>query len=178
PYTLETIAVHGGQVPDPATGSRAVPIYQTSSYVFADSEHARKLFALEELGNIYTRIGNPTVDVFERRIAQLEGGIGAVATSSGQAAITSAILGVAGVGDEILASAHLYGGTYTLFAVTLPQMGITVKFVDPTDPDNFRRAITDRTKAIFAEIIGNPRLSVLDVEAVAKVAHDAGIPLI
>lgn len=177
-YSLETLAVHGGQVPDPATGSRAVPIYQTTSYVFSDTEHARQLFGLQEAGNIYTRIGNPTVDVFEQRIAQMEGGIGAVATSSGQAALTAAILGVAGAGDEIVSSAHLYGGTYTLFHYTLPQMGIRVKFVDPTDPENFREAINDKTKAVFAEVIGNPKLSILDIEAVAKVAHDAGVPLI
>lgn len=177
-YSLDTLAIHGGQAPDPATGSRAVPIYQTTSYVFSDTEHARQLFALEEAGHIYSRLGNPTVDVFEKRIALLEGGVAAVATSSGQAALTAAILCVAGAGDEIVASMHLYGGTYTLFAHTLPQMGVSVKFVDPTNPENFRAAISERTKAVVGEIIGNPKLSVLDVEAVAKVAHDAGIPLI
>lgn len=177
-YTLDTLAIHGGQAPDPATGSRAVPIYQTTSYVFTDTEHARQLFALEEAGNIYSRIGNPTVDVFEKRIAQMEGGVAAVATASGQAALTAAVFGVAGAGDEIVASMHLYGGTYTLFAHTLAQVGITVKFVDPSNPDNFRRAMTERTKAVVGEIIGNPKLSVLDVETVAKIAHDAGVPLI
>ena len=178
PYSLETIAVHGGQAPDPTTGSRAVPIYQTTSYVFADSRHARDLFALDEAGHIYSRIGNPTVEVFERRIAQLEGGVAAVATASGQAAMTATIMALAGAGDEIVASSFLYGGTYTLFSATLPQLGITVRFVDPTDPENVRAAITDRTKAVVAEVIGNPKLHVLDIEAVAKVAHQAGVPLV
>ncbi|OUM98666.1 MAG: O-acetylhomoserine sulfhydrylase [Firmicutes bacterium ZCTH02-B6] len=177
-YTLETLAVHGGQAPDPTTGSRAVPIYQTTSYVFHDTRHAQELFALDEAGNIYTRIGNPTVDVLEKRVAQLEGGVAGVAFASGQAAMTGAILTIAGAGDEIVASAHLYGGTITLFASTLAQLGITVKFVDPSDPDNFRAAITERTKAIVAETIGNPRLSILDIETVAKIAHEHGIPLI
>ncbi len=177
-YTLETLAIHGGQAPDPTTGSRAVPIYQTTSYVFHDTRHARELFALDEAGNIYTRIGNPTVDVLEKRVAQLEGGVAGVAFSSGQAALTSAILTLAGAGDEIVASAHLYGGTYTLLGATLAQLGIQVKFVDPADPDNFRKAITERTKAVIGETIGNPRLSVLDIEAVAQIAHDAGVPLI
>lgn len=170
--------VHGGQAPDPTTGSRAVPIYQTTSYVFADSEHARQLFSLEEAGHIYSRISNPTVDVFEKRIAQMEGGVAGVATASGQAALMTAVLGVAGAGDEIVSSAHLYGGTFTLFAHTMNQIGITVKFVDPSDPDNFRRAITERTKAVVGETIANPKLSVFDIEAVAHIAHDAGVPLI
>ncbi|MBA4552066.1 homocysteine synthase [Thermoactinomyces vulgaris] len=177
-YRSETIAVHGGQVPDPVTKSRAVPIYQTTSYVFDNTEHAANLFALKETGNIYTRIMNPTQDVFEKRVAELEGGVGALATSSGQAAITYAILNIAKAGDEIVASSALYGGTYNLFYHTLPKMGIRVKFVDQSDPENFRKAITDRTKAIFAETIGNPQLDVLDFEAVSKVAHDHGIPLI
>ncbi|MFD1444246.1 homocysteine synthase [Thermoactinomyces vulgaris] len=177
-YRSETIAVHGGQVPDPVTKSRAVPIYQTTSYVFDNTEHAANLFALKETGNIYTRIMNPTQDAFEKRVAELEGGVGALATSSGQAAITYAILNIAKAGDEIVASSALYGGTYNLFYHTLPKIGIRVKFVDQSDPENFRKAITDRTKAIFAETIGNPQLDVLDFEAVSKVAHDHGIPLI
>jgi len=177
-YTLETLAIHGGQAPDPTTGSRAVPIYQTTSYVFHDTRHAQELFALDEAGNIYSRISNPTVDVLEKRVALLEGGVAAVAFASGQAAMTGAILTIAGAGDEVVASAHLYGGTVTLFASTLAQLGISVKFVDPTNPDNFRAAITERTKAIVGETIGNPRLSILDIEAVAKIAHDHGIPLI
>lgn len=177
-YQLETLLLHGGQSPDPATGSRAVPIYQTTSYVFNDTEHAQNLFALNEFGNIYTRIGNPTVDVLEKRIALLEGGVAAVATSSGMAAIAFSILNIAHAGDEIVAAGNLYGGTYNLFAVTLPKYGINVIFVDGTDPENFRKAITPKTKAIFGEIIGNPSLQVLDVEGVTKVAHDHDIPLI
>ncbi|TLS38793.1 PLP-dependent aspartate aminotransferase family protein [Pseudalkalibacillus caeni] len=177
-YDLETLSLHGGQSPDPTTGSRAVPIYQTSSYVFHDTEHAERLFALDEPGNIYSRIGNPTVDVFEKRMALLEDGVAAVATASGMSAITLSILNVASAGDEIVAAANLYGGTYNLFTTTLPRYGITVKLVDPTDAENFKKAITDKTKAVFAEIIGNPSLHVLDVEGVADVAHEAGIPLI
>ena len=177
-YGLETLALHGGQAPDPTTGSRAVPIYQTTSYVFHDTEHAEKLFSLDEPGNIYSRIGNPTVDVFEKRMALLEDGVAAVATSSGMSAITLSILNLASAGDEIVAGTNLYGGTYNLFAVTLPRYGINVTFVDPTDPNNFKEAITDKTKAVFGEIIGNPGLQVLDVEAVATIAHDAGVPLI
>lgn len=177
-YRFDTLAVHGGQQPDPTTGSRAVPIYQTTSYVFKNAEHAANLFALKEFGNIYTRIMNPTTDVFEQRIAQLEGGVGALATSSGQAACTYALLNVAGPGDEIVSANSLYGGTYNLFAVTLPKLGIKVRFVDPSDPNNFAEAITPRTRAIFAEIIGNPKLDVLDIEAVGRIASDAGVPLI
>src|SRR5690606_2610953 len=177
-YRPETLAVHGGQEPDPTTLSRAVPIYQTTSYVFRDTEHAANLFALKEFGNIYTRIMNPTQDVFEKRIAALEGGVGALATASGQAAITYSILNIAKAGDEIVSSSSLYGGTYNLFHYTLPKLGIKVKFVDPSDPENFRRAITDRTRAVFGEIIGNPKLDVLDLETVAAIAHEAGIPLI
>ncbi|MRH42021.1 aminotransferase class V-fold PLP-dependent enzyme [Aquibacillus halophilus] len=177
-YDLETLSLHGGQAPDPTTGSRAVPIYQTTSYVFHDTEHAERLFSLDEPGNIYSRIGNPTVDVFEKRMALLEDGVASVATSSGMSAITLSILNVASAGDEIVAGTNLYGGTYNLFAVTLPRYGINVKFVDPTNPDNFKEAINDKTKAVFGEIIGNPGLQVLDVEAVANIAHEAGIPLI
>ncbi|XXM70831.1 O-acetylhomoserine aminocarboxypropyltransferase/cysteine synthase family protein [Lysinibacillus sphaericus] len=177
-FDIETVLLHGGQAPDPATGSRAVPIYQTTSYVFDNSEHAAKLFGLEEEGNIYSRIMNPTVDVLEKRIALLEGGIGALGVSSGMAAISLSILNIAGAGDEIVAATNLYGGTYNLFSTTLPKYGIKVHFVDPTDPENFRNAITQKTKAVFAETIGNPSLHVLDIEAVAKVAHDNEIPLI
>lgn len=177
-YDIETVALHGGQSPDPTTGSRAVPIYQTTSYVFHDTEHAERLFALDEPGNIYSRIGNPTVDVFEKRIALLEDGVAAVATSSGMSAITLSILNVASAGDEIVAGINLYGGTYNLFATTLPRYGINVKFVDPTDPENFKEAITEKTKAVFGEIIGNPNLHVFDVERVSDIAHQAGVPLI
>lgn len=175
---FDTLCLHAGQEPDPTTGSRAVPIYQTSSYAFKNSEHAANLFALKEFGNIYTRIMNPTQDVFEKRVAALEGGIGALATSSGQAAITFAILNIAGAGDEIVASSSLYGGTYNLFAVTLPKLGINVKFVDSSNPDNYRAAVTDKTKAFFGETLGNPRIDVLDIEAVANIAHEVGVPLI
>ncbi|MFG6113918.1 O-acetylhomoserine aminocarboxypropyltransferase/cysteine synthase family protein [Halobacillus sp. MO56] len=177
-YNPETLLLHGGQEADPSTGSRAVPIYQTTSYVFRDTEHAKNLFGLAEPGNIYSRIMNPTVDAFEQRIALLEDGAAAVATSSGMAAITLAILNIASAGDEIIASTNLYGGTYNLFTHTLPRYGITVNFVDSTDPENFREAITPNTKAIFSEIIGNPSLNVLDIEEVADVAHENGIPLI
>lgn len=177
-YSLETLAVHGGQQIDPTTMSRAVPIYQTTSYGFRDTEHAANLFALKEFGNIYTRIMNPTSDVFEQRVAALEGGAAALAVASGQAAITYSILNIAGAGDEIVSAASLYGGTFNLFSTTLPKLGITVKFVDPSNPDNFRSAITPKTKAIFAETIGNPRGDILDISAVAAIAHDNGIPLI
>ncbi|MBI5905181.1 MAG: aminotransferase class I/II-fold pyridoxal phosphate-dependent enzyme, partial [Deltaproteobacteria bacterium] len=178
PLKPETIALHGGQKADPTTGARAVPIYQTTSYVFHDSAHAARLFALQEFGNIYTRIMNPTTDVFEQRIAQLEGGTGAVAVASGQAAETLALLNIARSGDEIISSASLYGGTYNLFSNTFPRMGIDVKFVDPKDPANFRKALTKKTKAIFAETVGNPKLDTLDFAAVSAVAHGAGIPLV
>jgi len=174
----ETIALHGGRKPDPTTNSRAVPIYQTTSYVFNDTAHAARLFGLQEFGNIYTRIMNPTTDVFEQRVAQLEGGSGALAMASGQAAETLALLNIARAGDEILSSASLYGGTYNLFHYTFPKMGIEVKFVDPKDPESFRKALTKETKAIFAETVGNPKLDTLDFAAVSKVAHDAGIPLV
>lgn len=177
-YDLETLSLHGGQAPDPTTGSRAVPIYHTTSYVFHDTDHAESLFSLDEPGNIYSRIGNPTVEVFEKRMALLEEGVAAVATSSGMSAITLSILNLASAGDEIVAGANLYGGTYNLFAVTLPRYGINVKFVDPTDPENFKNAITDKTKAVFGETIGNPGLQVLDIEAVAAISHAADVPLI
>lgn len=177
-YKFDTLQVHAGQTPDPATGSRAVPIYQTTSYVFNSSEHAANLFALKEFGNIYTRIMNPTTDVFEQRIAKLEGGVGALAVASGSAAITYAITNIAGVGDEIVAASTLYGGTYNLFANTLPRFGINTVFVNPDDPENFREAITEKTKAVFIETIGNPGINIVDIEAVAKIAHENSIPLI
>ena len=174
---FDTLAVHGGQVPDPTTNARAVPIYQTTSYVFNDTEHAANLFSLKELGYIYTRLMNPTQDVFEKRMALLEGGAAALAASSGQAAQTMAILNIVHAGDEMVSATSLYGGTYNLFHYTLPKMGITVHFVDPSDPENFRRAITPKTKLVYAETLGNPKLDTLDIEAVAKIAHEAGIPL-
>ncbi|MEK4484149.1 O-acetylhomoserine aminocarboxypropyltransferase/cysteine synthase family protein [Psychrobacillus sp. FSL H8-0484] len=174
----ETLLLHGGQQPDPVTGSRAVPIHKTTSFVFRDTEHAQNLFALKEFGNIYSRITNPTVDVFEQRIALLEGGTAAVALSSGMAAIAFSILNIAGAGDEIIAAENLYGGTFNLFAHTLPRYGITVKFVDSTDPENFRAAVTEKTKGFFAEIIGNPSLNVLDVQKVAAIANEVGVPLL
>jgi len=178
PLSLETLAIHAGQQIDPTTMSRAVPIYQTSSYGFRDTDHAADLFALKEFGNIYTRIMNPTSDVFEQRVAALEGGAGALAVASGQAAITYSILNLAGAGDEIVSASSLYGGTYNLFAATLPKLGIQVKFVDPGDPEHFRAAITPKTKALYAETIGNPKGDVLDISAVAAIAHENGIPLI
>ncbi|GLB59725.1 O-acetylhomoserine aminocarboxypropyltransferase/cysteine synthase family protein [Cytobacillus sp. NCCP-133] len=177
-YRFETIGVHGGLNPDPVTGARAVPIYQNNAYQFKNTDHAADLFALKEPGYIYSRIHNPTVSVFEERVALLEGGVGALALASGQSAITLAILNIAEAGDEIVAASNLYGGTYNLFAVTLPKYGINVKLVDPEDPENFRKAITDKTKAIFAETIGNPSLKVLDIEKAAAVAHENGLPLI
>jgi O-acetylhomoserine (thiol)-lyase len=172
------LGVHGGLKPDPVTGARAVPIYQNNAYQFLNTEHAANLFALKETGYIYTRIHNPTVTVFEERVAPLEGGVGVLAVASGMAAITLAILNIAQAGDEIVSASTLYGGTYNLFANTLPKYGIVVKFVDPDHPENFKKAITKRTKAIFAETIGNPSLAVLDIEQVADIAHDHGIPLI
>lgn len=174
----DTILVHGGQEPDPVTGSRAVPIHQTTSYVFRDTDHARNLFALAETGNIYTRIMNPTTDTLEQRVALLEDGSAAVAVSSGMAAITYAILNVASAGDEIVTDSNLYGGTYNLFVHTLPRFGINVKFVDGSNPENFRDAITDKTKALFGETITNPSLNVFDIEKVAEIAHEHDIPLI
>lgn len=177
-YSFETLQVHAGQEVDPTTGSRAVPIYQTTSYVFKNADHAANLFQLKEPGNVYSRIMNPTTDVFEKRVAELEGGVAGLATSSGLAAITYAILNVANSGDEIVSVSTLYGGTYELFAVTLKKLGIKVTFVDPDDTENIRRAITDKTKAVYAETLGNPRINVLDIEAVANIAHENKIPLI
>ncbi|SMB98298.1 O-acetylhomoserine sulfhydrylase [Thermanaeromonas toyohensis ToBE] len=177
-YRFATLAVHAGQTPDPTTGARAVPIYQTTSYVFKNADHAAALFALREPGNIYTRMMNPTTDVFEQRVASLEGGVGALATASGQAAITLAILNITSAGQEIVSATSLYGGTYNLFNITFPKIGIKVRFVDPSDPENFRRAITDKTRALYVETIGNPKLDVPDLEAIAGIAHEAGIPLI
>jgi O-acetylhomoserine (thiol)-lyase len=173
-----TLGVHAGYTPEPTTGARAVPIYQTTSYIFKNTQHAADLFALKEFGNIYTRIMNPTVAVLENRIAALEGGSAAVATSSGQSATTLAILNLAASGDEIVSSSSLYGGTYTLFNYTLRNLGIKVIFVDSTDPENFRKAITKKTKALYAETLGNPKLDALDIEKVAKIAHENGVPLI
>lgn len=177
-YHFDTLAVHAGQEPDPTTGSCAVPIYQTAAYVFRDAEHAADLFALEQSGYIYSRLSNPTTAVFERRMATLEGGVGALAVGAGQTAELFAVCNIAGAGDEIISSASLYGGTYTLFGNTLRRLGVTVKFVEPGDPESFRSAIGPHTRAIYAETIGNPRLDVLDIEAVASVAHENGIPLI
>ena len=177
-WKFDTLQVHAGQKPDPATGARAVPIYQTTSYVFKDTEHAENLFALKEIGNIYTRIMNPTNDVFEQRIAALEGGVGALVVASGSAAITYAILNIAGAGDEIVSASTLYGGTYNLFSVTFPKLGIKTTFVDPDDPENFRKAINANTKAIYIETIGNPGINIIDIEKVAKIAHENGLPLI
>ncbi|RYG47168.1 O-acetylhomoserine aminocarboxypropyltransferase/cysteine synthase [bacterium] len=175
--SFETLALHAGQQVDPHTKARAVPIYQTTSYVFDDTAHAARLFGLQEFGNIYTRIMNPTTDVFEQRIAALEGGSHAVATASGQAAELLAITNIAQAGDEIVSSASLYGGTYNLFHYTLPKMGITVKFVDPSNPENFRAAITEKTKLIYAETIGNPRWDVFPFDEVTPIAKEAGIPI-
>lgn len=177
-YRFETVGIHGGLQEDALSGARSVPIYQSNAYLFKDTDHAANLFGLAEPGYIYTRIHNPTSSVFEERVAELEGGIGALAVASGQAAITLSILNIAGAGDEIVAASTLYGGTYNLFATTLPKYGIAVKFVDSSDPENFKRAITSKTKAVFAETIGNPSLSVLDIKRVAEIAHAEGIPLI
>ncbi len=177
-YGFDTLALHAGQEVDATTSARAVPIYQSTSYVFRDTEHAANLFSLAEQGNIYTRIMNPTTDVLEKRVAALEGGVGALATASGQAAETLSILNIAGAGDEIVSSAGLYGGTYNLFHYTLPKIGITVRFVEGNDPEAYRAAINDKTKAIYSETVGNPMLNTLNIEGIAAVAHDAGIPLI
>lgn len=176
-WNLETLTIHAGQTVDDSK-SRAVPITQTTSYVFDDTQHAQDLFSLAKPGNIYTRIMNPTQNVFEERITALEGGVGALATSSGQAAIHLSLLNIVETGDEIVASANLYGGTYNLLNVTFKKMGIKTHFVDPSDPENFRAAINDKTRAVFAETIGNPRIDVLDIEAVAEVAHSNDLPLI
>ena len=178
PQGLYTLSLHAGQVPDPTTGSRAVPLYQTAAYVFKSSEHAANLFALKEFGNIYTRLMNPTTDVFEKRIAAIEGGTGALATASGQAAITYALLAITRLGDEIVAGNNLYGGTYQLFHHTFPKLGRTAVFADSRDPESIRKAITPRTRAVYVETIGNPKLDVPDFEAIAEIAHEAGIPLV
>jgi O-acetylhomoserine (thiol)-lyase len=175
---FDTLQIHAGQEPDPTTGSRAVPIYQTTAYNFKDTDHAANLFALKEFGNIYSRIMNPTCDVLEKRIAALEGGVAALAVASGSAAITYAIMNIASNGDEIVSASSLYGGTYNLFANTLPKYGITTRFVDPDDAQNFARAITDKTKAIFIETIGNPSANIIDIAAVAAIAKEHKIPLI
>ncbi len=175
---FETIALHGGHSPDGDTRSRAVPIYQTTSYVFDSTEHGARLFGLEEPGNIYTRIGNPTVDVLEKRVAQLEGGVAAVATASGQAAITLAVVTLAQAGDHLVAGTNLYGGTHTLFSQSLKRLGIAVTFVDSGDPDAFRKALRPSTKAIYLEALGNPKLDVPHFDALAAVAREAGVPLI
>jgi O-acetylhomoserine (thiol)-lyase len=177
-YRFETLQLHAGQEIEATTKSRAVPIYQTTSYVFDDSDHAARLFGLREFGNIYTRIMNPTTDVFEKRVAALEGGVAAVATSSGQAAQALALTTLAQAGDEIVSTSYLYGGTYNQFKVTLPRLGIDVNIIDGDDPDDFAAAITDRTKALYVESIGNPQYNVPDLERIAAVAHDAGIPLV
>ncbi|MBL8379741.1 MAG: O-acetylhomoserine aminocarboxypropyltransferase/cysteine synthase [Burkholderiales bacterium] len=177
-YAFETLALHAGQIPDAATGARAVPLYQTTSYVFDSAEHAASLFNLQTFGNVYTRLSNPTTAVFEERMAALEGGRAAVATASGMAAQMTAILTILKQGDEIVSSSTLYGGTVGQFAVGFERLGISTTFVDAEDPENFRRAITPRTRALYAETLGNPLINVLDIAAVAKVAHDHGLPLI
>ncbi len=175
---LATLAVHAGQSPDPATGSRAVPIYQTTSYLFQDADHAGRLFALKEFGNIYTRIMNPTTDVFEKRVAALEGGAAGLATASGQAAETLAIITLASAGEEIVSTTSLYGGTYNLFHYTLPRLGITVRFVDADDFDGLRAAINSKTRAVYTETLGNPKLDIADIEKLAAIAHENGVPLV
>jgi O-acetylhomoserine (thiol)-lyase len=173
-----TRCLHAGHTPDKASLARAVPIYQTTSYVFENSAHAAALFALQQFGNIYTRIMNPTTDAFEQRVASLEGGVAGLATSSGQAAQFLAISSIAGLGDEVVSSSTLYGGTYTQFDVSFRRIGINVKFVEPDDPENFRKAITPKTRALYGETIANPRMNVLDIEKVAAIAHEAGLPLV
>jgi len=175
---IETLALHGGQTPDPATGSRAVPIYQTTSYQFKNTEHAANLFGLKEPGNIYTRLMNPTTDVFEKRMALLDGGVGALAVASGQSAITIALLNIVQAGDEIVSADNLYGGTYNLFHYTFARLGIKVNFVPSNDLDALKKAVTSKTKAVYAESIGNPKLNVADIEGISKIAHQNGIPFI
>ena len=177
-FGIETLCLHAGQLPDPATGARAAPIYQTTSFVFDSAEHAASLFNLQTFGNVYTRISNPTTAVFEERMAALEGGRAAVATATGQAAEMTALLTLCKQGDEIVSASTLYGGTYALLEVNLRDLGINTTFVDPDDPQNFKRALTKKTKLLYAETIGNPRMNVLDIEAVARIAHEAGIPLV
>src|SRR3974377_1618554 len=173
-----TKSLHAGHTPDASSHARAVPIYQSTSFTFDNSDHAARLFALQEFGNIYTRIMNPTTDVFEQRVAALEGGIGALATASGQAAQFLAITSLMGPGEELVAASTLYGGTYTQMDVSFRRIGIDVKFVEPDTPENFRKAITPKTRALYGETIANPRMNVLDIEAVSKIAHEAGVPLI
>ena len=177
---LATLAVHAGQTPDPTTGARAVPIYQTTSYLFNDADHAGRLFALKEFGNIYTRIMNPTTDVFEKRVAALEGGVAGLATASGQAAETLTILTIASAGDEIVSTTSLYGGTYNLFHYTLPKLGMLAghRFVDADDFDGLRAAINDKTRAVYTETLGNPKLDIADIEKLAEIAHAHKLPLI
>lgn len=177
-FGFNTLLLHAGQRPDPTTGARAVPIYQTTSFVFDDADDAAALFALQKFGNIYTRIGNPTTGVLEERIAALEGGVGGLATASGQAAQAMAIFSLAEAGDDLVAAATLYGGTYTAFDTSFRKLGINTIFVDPDDPQNFRKAITKKTKALYAETIGNPLINVVDIAAIAGIAHEAGVPLI
>ncbi len=177
-YHFNTLAIHGGQSPDPTTHARAVPIYQTTSYNFDDADHAARLFALKEFGNIYSRIMNPTQDVLEKRLAALEGGAAALAVSSGQASETLTILTIANAGDEIISTTSLYGGTYNLFHYTLPKLGITVRFVDAEDEKGLRAAINDKTKAVYTETVGNPKLDIVDIEKLANIAHEKRLPLI
>ena len=177
-FNFNARALHAGQQPDPATGARAVPIYQTTSYVFEDSDHAAALFGLQRFGNIYTRIMNPTTAVLEERMASLEGGVGALALASGQAAQFLTISSLCQSGDHLVSSSTLYGGTYTQFDVTFRRLGFDTTFVEPDDPENFRTAITDKTKLVYVETIANPRMNIVDLEAVAKIAHEAGVPLV
>lgn len=177
-FQFGTKCLHAGQTPDPTTNARAVPLYQTTSYVFNSTDHAARLFGLQEFGNIYTRLMNPTTDVFEKRVAALEGGSGALAVASGQAAETLAILNICQAGENIVSSSSLYGGTYNLFHYTLPKLGIQVKFVDQSDPENFKKAIDGKTKAVFMETIGNPRCDIPDFDAITSIAHAAGVPVI
>jgi len=177
-FGIETLALHAGQIPDAATGSRAVPLYQTTSYVFDSADHAASLFNLQTFGNVYTRLSNPTTAVFEERVAALENGRAAVATASGQAAEMVAFLNIVQSGDHIVSSTKLYGGTVTMLTVNFPKLGIEATLVDPDDPENFRRALKPNTKAIFSETLGNPAINVVDIAAIAKIAHNAGVPLI
>ena len=177
-YQFDTLSVHAGQRPDPATGARATPIYQTTSYVFEDTDHAAGLFNLEQPGYIYSRISNPTTAVFEERMAALEGGVGAIGTASGQSALHLAVVTLVNGGEEIVSSTSLYGGSHNLFVHTLPRFGITTRFVDPSDPENFRKAITPKTRLLFGETVGNPKIDVMDIERVSAVAHEAGLPFL
>ena len=177
-WRFETKQIHSGAQPDPVTKARATPIYQTTSYVFDNADHAANLFALAEFGNIYTRIQNPTQDVVEQRVAALEGGTGALLLASGQAAETAAVLNIAEAGDHIVSSSSIYGGTYNLFKYTLAKLGIETTFVAPDDPENFRKAIRKNTKLVYAETLGNPLINIVDIEALAAIAHDAQIPLV